>query len=453
MQGSVTTTTGADTSYQHAKTQRIAWTVMLTAFVVFCFLCAITGIGINYFLFRSTVPMQVSLDVGRGTASYIGSDLVEKVVPRDVHYVAGNERISTDVQSQASLFVRDSYYSDRLIAVVTMKNGTTISMDYAERPRFEFSSVNYRLDLTNVSGELDVHVPPSLPRSVWISLQLRSGGFVYITSSGDYTIIASATQAQVFNRNDGHAILISPDRTPRDVPPGQKAVMTLSETGADIAVMAAPVDLLQDSQFQSMTPDTLSESTALLPDLVQPWQCGDIQSEPPGEYTVTVSEGRPSVRLYRGDGATSHGETFCQEFVGPGQPGLDVSGYKDLRLKAVFDIESQSVTGCGSAGSECPLMLQIDYTYKNERGQEVGSIWYHGFYTNYDVQSLYPLRCASCLLDHEAVYAREWYVYESSNLLDLMPDNQQPYAILRIRMYASGHEYETFLGDLALYAS
>lgn len=426
---------------------------MLIAFLVFCFLCVITGVGINYFLFKSTVPMQVSLDVGRGTASYIGSDLVEKVVPRDVHYVSTNERISTDVQSQASLFVRDSYYGDRLIAVITMKNGTTLNMNYSDRPRFEFSSVDYRVDLTNVVGELDVHVPVSLPRSVWISLQLTSGTFIYLTSSGEYTVIASTTQVQVFNRTNGHAILISPDRTPRDVPSGQKAVLTLTDKGAQITLAAAPVDLLQDSQIQSMTPESLKDTTALAADLVQPWQCGDIQSDPPGAYSVETPAGRPAVRLYRDNGATNHGETFCFESVGPGQSGIDVSTYKDLRLKAVFDIESQSVTGCGDKGSECPIMLQIDYTYKNDKGLETPAIWYHGFYTNYDVQSLYPLRCLSCLLEHEAVYAHEWYIYESSNLLDLMPDDQQPYAILRIRVYASGHEYDTYVGDLALYAS
>ncbi len=452
MQESVTTTAVPGSAFQHGRSQRIAWAVLLIAFLVFCFLCVFTGVGINYFLFKSTVPMQVSLDVGRGTASYIGTDLVEKVVPRDVHYVSNNERISTDVQSQASLFVQDSYYG-RLIAVITMKNGTTLNMNYSDRPRFEFSSVDYRVDLTNVTGELDVHIPVSLPRSVWISLQLTSGAFVYLTASGEYTVITSATQVQVFNRTSGHAILISPDRTPRDIPSGQKAVMTVTDTGADIALMSTPVDLLQDSQIQTMSPDAINGSTALLADLVQPWQCGDIQSDPPGEYSIGMPEGRPAVRLYRDGGATNHGETFCQEFVGPGQPGLDVSKYKDLRLKAVFDIESQSVTGCGSQGSECPLMLQIDYTYKNDKGVEAPAIWYHGFYTNYDVQSLYPLRCLSCLLEHEAVYAHEWYVYESSNLLDLMPDTQQPYAILRIRVYASGHEYDTYISDLALYAS
>ncbi len=425
---------------------------MLIAFLIFCFLCVVTGVGVNYFLFKSTVPMQVSLDVGRGTASYVGSDLVEKVVPRDVHYVSNNERISTDVQSQASLFVQDSYYG-RLIAVITMKNGTALNMNYSDRPRFEFSSVDYRVDLTDVIGELDVHVPASLPRSVWISLQLSSGAFVYITSSGEYTIIASNTQVQVFNRIEGHAILITPNRTPRDIPSGQKAVMTITDQGAEVALQPVPVDLLQDSQMQTMTADEISNSTALLADLVQPWQCGDIQSDPPGEYSLGTPKGRPAVRLFRGGGATNHGETFCQEFVGPGQTGLDVSKYKDLRLKAVFDIESQSVSGCGSAGSECPLMLQVDYTYKNDKGVETPAIWYHGFYTYYDVQSLYPYRCASCLLDHESIYAHEWYVYESTNLLDLMPKAQQPYAILRIRAYASGHEYETYLGDLALFAS
>lgn len=430
---------------------RIAWAVLLGAFAVFCVLCAFTAYGIHYFVFLSTVPMQVSLDVGRGTAAYLLSgDPDENVAPQTGHYLLTNERIRLDPQSQATIFFRDTYQENRLVAAVTMKGGASLFMGHALRPRFEWSSVEYRIDLQNLSGEVDVFVPEGLDRAFWLSLRTPEGAYVYLTESGQYTITASSAQLQVDNR-DGRSFLIAPARSnPRLVSAGERGTISFGEN-AEVQVGAGPVNLLQTAEFLRMDSRILPPDV-VLPDLVWPWQCGDSQSPPPGRYGLGFPDGRPAIQLYRAD-ATSHGETGCSQSPWPGQRGLDVTGYSSLILKTTFYIEDHSLPVCGYEGSECPLMLQLDYVFQNEEGEEEPNQWYHGFYVKPDPSQTSPTRCSSCLIAHDPVYGGTWYTYESQNLFNLVPEGQRPASLLRVRFYASGHEYDVYVGDVALFAS
>ncbi|HLU10037.1 MAG TPA: hypothetical protein VK003_10260, partial [Oceanobacillus sp.] len=64
------------------KAQRLAWTVLLVSFAIFCVICVASGIGVHYFLFRSTVPMLTELTVGRGTAIVTHPDLSPDPIER-----------------------------------------------------------------------------------------------------------------------------------------------------------------------------------------------------------------------------------------------------------------------------------------------------------------------------------------------------------------------------------
>src|SRR6185295_5561955 len=93
------------------------------------------------------------------------------------------------------------------------------------------------------------------------------------------------------------------------------------------------------------------------PDLFKPsaWRCNSIQDagQPVGSFGLVTSDGRPSLHLFRGDSAESHGETFCVQGFGTGV-GLDLSQYSSVSIRATFKIRSQSLSTCGTQGSECP---------------------------------------------------------------------------------------------------
>lgn len=434
---------------------RLAWAVLLGAFAIFCLLCVITGIGIHYFLFDSTVPMQVSLAVGRGTAAFlVRSDLDENVAPQSGHFVAVNEQISVDIQSQSVIYFRDNALDNPLIAAVTLKPGASLVMNAAQRPRFDWSRVGYRVVLQQVRGEVDVYLPPGLTREPFVVLETagRGGVVVYLNQSGSYTVNAGANQVRVYN-NGGQAFIDSPTMAPRLIPPGEHGSIQFEPEPAQLVVAPSAASLLQPSQFEQLDAEAFVESDLSLADLVWPWQCGDSQSPPPGRFEVGFPAGRPAIRLVRADGATTHGETGCSQSPWPSAGGLDVTGYSSLVVRTAFYLEYQSLPLCGNLGSECPLMLQIDYKYKDAEGQDQLYQWFHGFYIDGDPSGNAPTRCLSCLTDHDQIYGGTWYTYESPNLLALIPpEHRNGQALLRVRFYASGHEYDVYVGDVDVLA-
>lgn len=436
--------------------QQRAWFVLLLAFISFCVVCALSAFGVQYFLFQSTISLSVALDVSRGTPSYVDSDPIEKVVPRDVHFMSSNERVSTDSQSQATIMIRDPFQGNRLIASVTMKRDTNVGLSYAIRPRFDWSTLEYQIDLTRFSGELDIYVPPGLPRALNLIIESENGPVIYLKDSGQYSVNANINRVLVTNRA-GRAILTTTDfSTGLLIPEGQRGAVNTDNPG-QVVLSESPLNLLQSGVIQTLPPDEVESAVnngAILADLMRPWQCGDINSQPPGRFDVGVAMGRPAVRLVRGGGAENHGETFCSQLPSPGQQGRDVSAYNQLVLKTTFLIDGHSVLLCGVDGSECPLTLQLDYIYLDALGNPQPGLWWHGFYANTNAQVTWPPRCSGCLLDHDQVYLDRWYTYDSGNLFDLLDAaGTRPVSILRVRFYASGHEYDVYVGDMALFAS
>jgi hypothetical protein len=149
-------------------------------------------------------------------------------------------------------------------------------------------------------------------------------------------------------------------------------------------------------------------------------------------------------------GATSeHGATFCKQGLSKGQHWIDVTDYNFLELRVSLYIQYQSVAACGVAGSECPLMILIDYVDINgvERGLS------YGFYAVPNEQ--YPPRCATCWqdhIDHIRIGEQVWYNFDSSNIFSILPENQRPASISSIYFYASGHQYDTRIGEVSLIA-
>ena len=179
------------------------------------------------------------------------------------------------------------------------------------------------------------------------------------------------------------------------------------------------------------------------------WVCNNSQVDPNeslGSVGFMTEDGRPALRLFRGNGAESHGATQCFHGIGTGTGGLDVSQFSSVSIRATFKIHSQSLSACGVDASECPLMLAMDYIPING-GQPVK--WYHGFYAFVDPNRLYPPACSGCE-QHEQISPDVWYTYESHNLFETFAPDTVPQSILNLRFYASGHQYEVYVSQLVL---
>jgi hypothetical protein len=43
-----------------------------------------------------------------------------------------------------------------------------------------------------------------------------------------------------------------------------------------------------------------------------------------------------------------------------------------------------------------------------------------------------------------------WYTYDSGNWFNLLPPGKRPVAISNVQFYASGHQYDVYVGEVAL---
>ncbi|MCB9451692.1 MAG: hypothetical protein H6672_09645 [Anaerolineaceae bacterium] len=424
--------------------QRLAWGVVLLAFAIFCVMCVVAGLGVNYFLFQSVVPLDATMQVGRGSSGVNGQFVVAR---RDL---SNSDEMVTAPQSQAVISFRDPYQAGAMIASVTTDGNTSLVYRRALRPRFEWSSNSYIIELEAFAGELDVFIPPDLPRSILLSVRSIQGDRAYFSSAGHYLVDASEERMRVVNL-DGDVVLIAADeQTTRHIPAGKLGVIYNTEAVPRIEVADGYVDLLSNLREGESAPVETEQGDILAGDLLLSWACTNNQEDlPRGSFTSELDDGHSVLRLVRAGDATKNGETRCQARTINPTETIDVSGYDYLALRATFKINFQSLSVCGVAGSECPMMLRIDYLDVNGDGQR----WFHGFYYHVDPQRSFPLRCDSCTLEHEQVIEKAWYTYDTGNLLALIGANIRPQNIVAVYFYASGHQYDVEVSDVFLLAA
>lgn len=445
-------TTGQEQSNDTAqklplRTQRIAWMVLIGSFTLFILFCGFLSYGIYSFLFQSRVALNTSVAVARGSVGLVRTDLTEsfELVGRSL---SRGDTLLTDSQSQAVVLVRDNREETSTIAAITLKNNSRVVMRNASRPRFNWSPQGYRVSLTALDGEVDVWIPEGLTRNAGLSIALGNGAVVDISEAGSYTLSLNDTEITLTTRYGKAAILPPARENSRPVVNMQVGIYDL-ESG-EVRVQTGLQDLLTNSRFIQPTVQAFNArngASAGLP-VMNSWNCSDRTADAPmGGFHQRLFDGRHVIQFLRADNAQNHGETACiQPFVPSGQIGQRVDGYQFLGFRTTFYVESHSLDGCGVQGSECPLMLLMDYVDIEGRSNQ----WFQGFYAQLRDPADYPLTCLSCQQEHKRVNPRTWYTYESGNLINLLPPERRPASILNVRFYASGHQYNVYMSELSL---
>ncbi len=165
--------------------------------------------------------------------------------------------------------------------------------------------------------------------------------------------------------------------------------------------------------------------------------------QPGGEVRSVNEDGRTLIRISRtGD---DHAETRVTQMISQTVPS---DGW--LQVRVTFRIQSDNLYLCGLFGSECPLMIKMAYEDASGNRHE----WMQGMNTATvptDVAA-YPETCTTCEIPQPFVPAppKEWYTYESPNLLQSLPAYARPARIDSIALAAGGHTYETDVADIAL---
>lgn len=445
---------------QRANPQILAWSILLLAFALFCALLVSLLVTADHFLFQSSLPMEVILNVGRGTVSV--SDLANPVEQVGINdsTIPDGVIIRTDPQSQGTInFIDGDEGEERLLATLTLQRNSRVTLLGAQRPRFPWSRRGHEIALQDVIGEMNLTISDFASQDMRVFGRTPGRAWLQMSGPGTYTIEGASEELRLFN-HDGQVRLESADGLQsRAVPPGAQGAVLYENP--QVEIRPGYVNLLKDEDFVQLQSSELpSEGSA--------WTCDHGPSDnPPGAHEILAANGLETLRFMRGGGLTSHGENFCvQQF---GQRGLDLSelDLDYLSIRVSFFVEHASLGSCGTHGSECPLMLRMDYLnqeyIESQQGRQPGETgvravppgsdaikWHRGFFTH--TREEWPMRCDTCLQDHELIHEKSWYVYESPNLLTLFSPDSPPEIIVGVWVYASGHEYDVRVRDVALLA-
>jgi len=167
-----------------------------------------------------------------------------------------------------------------------------------------------------------------------------------------------------------------------------------------------------------------------------------IAGESRGEATNVSVEGRQALDLSRiGQGFA---ETGVKQDI-----NRDIRGFGSLQLRIVLRVLQQDVPLCGTAGTECPVMVRLDYVDDNGETR----FWQQGFYYQPDPNNFNPEFCNTCNPRniHIRTVSGVWYSFESDNLIPILTKVGAPPVFLKsISIYASGHTYQSQVDEVEL---
>ena len=432
-----------------SRTQRFVWVILLTSFSVFLLMCVLVSIGFYWYLYHSTFNLPVEVRVGKGSVGLIFEDNLESYELNQRYLPEGRTKIITDSQSQVSSIFYKTNDSSSMVAEVVSKKNASYILHSATAPRFRWADQRQQITLEEFNGKFEIFIPEESIETIFY-IRIIPDLEVILDRPGTY-LIASFDNELDLTVLDGHAFIKKQgDHFIHSIVTGQRARRLTPND--EIQLTVSQENLLDKNIMDgnNIIEVPRNDENIILPNFGI-WNCLDQSfNEPKGSFSVTRHIQRSALRLYRGINTNSHGETFCFFPFGPsGQVGRIIQQYEFLGIRSRFRIEAQSLDLCGVAGSECPLMILVDYVDTEGRSNQ----WFHGFYANVRQDTSYPFICSSCQQEHEQINTNTWYTYESGNLFNLLPPDRKPASILNIRVYASGHDYDVYISDFALLGS
>jgi hypothetical protein len=400
--------------------ERLAWTILIIALLICVTLGVSIPLAISSFINETADVSAIKLEVQQGTVLVYRPGTAEPIgVTTQLDNLLEGSAIRADENTQALLTIQSPTDGSTLL-IVQIYGSTNLTIDQARSPRFSQSALPHRETLRLDGGRVRLsvtHGPDRLTEVNIISPQATT-----TLKDGSSSLEVTNEELQVTVR-DGVADVSA-----------QGTTLTLNSSQRTRVVLGTPPDgilspernLIVDGNFRQ----TLSDNWTITNDLQQP-------TESPGSVEVSVTGGRHSAVFSRQ--GVYHAQTDLQQVI-----NKDVRDFRSLKLHFVVVVSDQDVPLCGQAGSECPLMLRLDY--KDANGTDRSYI--QGFYYLNDPNNVNPTYCTSCgnRIVHIRVPRNFAYTYELVDLIKLL----QPTQITAITFYASGHSYRSAVSEVEL---
>jgi hypothetical protein len=400
--------------------ERLAWLVLLVSSSL-CVVLAIGGpLGVRAAVRAATTQQDVTLEVQRGTLRVRLEGLGEWIAVDQAREGILDRTVVGTGEGQGRLVVRAPGESGAVVAWIQLYEATEVVLARARSPIFEISDLPHRVVLEVSTGRVLVSVAGENGRASEAEVHTPHGAATM--GEGSYEIVVDEVDTKMTVRRGWAEV------SDRLVAEGQRVVI---DDQMIAEVLPAVENLMVNGDFSQGL-----EGWTTFTDREDPQQ-------PLPEIAIESVEGLQAVSFRRtGMNAAEAGITqVVDEYVG---------GEQFLELRVNLMIESHSLPVCGSVGSECPVMVRIEYI----DGQGGQRQWLQGFYSLANPPGMEnPMVCTTCSepFRHIHIPTATWHSFLSGNLILLLgQDGQPPITIREITIYASGHEFDALVTGVEL---
>jgi len=398
--------------------ERLAWVVLLASFFTCIGLTVAVPLGIRYTILHASVPQDVVLEVQRGPLRATLAGRGEPVaIDEERDDIPEHTIVATDATA-GRLVMYTPQVDGPVIATVQLYDDTEAVLSSARSPRFSASRLPHQVTLEVRAGRVRVSASNDDVRPTLVQVQTPHGAATL--QEGSYEVKVNGTATEVTVR-DGEATVTN--NAGRVVPLGPAERATIA--GEQIAgPLPAARDLIVNSDFQA----SLENGWTSYSEQTDPEQ-------PPGSVRIVTDAGRTVAAFFR-DGS-NHAEVGIRQEI-----NYDVRDFTWLEFHLAVRIIDQNIAGfggCGYLGSECPIIVRVDYKDIHGTDRE----WLHGFYTGAPAPDWLMNWWA------EEVQPGNWYTYDSGNLMEELADTP-PAVIKSLTIYASGHSFNAMVTEVDL---
>jgi hypothetical protein len=375
-------------------------------------------------------PIDVKLQAGRTfTFTPPATEADARVVDQTGRTLDEGSTIIVDssLPSQAFLSINETEGVTDTLMTMQLYSGAHVRVERSRVPRFGIATAPSEITISLLDGRVQVqNLQPEGKRP--LKLTVKSEHMSAVLPPGEYSFEANSDETSVFVRSGSAQITSAAKTETFNIGADQRTVV---REGEGIVPGAPPRDLIQNGQFQPpIDKNWIASSEVFVPGDVT----GTVKVITSGQNTALLLD-RPGVGL-------NWGRTSVKEMINE-----NVSGRSSLQLQLDFTILFQELKVCGSQGSECPLMVRINYTTKDGSTAE----WTQGFYADGTPQMPdlpdFIMQSAEPHTKHIAVELGRPAPYQSPNLMVELDGVQ---IINWIQLYAEGHGLETQINSVQL---
>ncbi len=393
-----------------ARAQRLAWSILAGAFLVWCALVLAGGISVRRYTLTAATPQQGNLlAIARGEIFY--QDILSPNQARASNGMALTEGTVLEAAQQTE-------------ADLTLFEGSGLHLFPGSQVRLDalrvgqFSDYASRVDLSQDRGAVRYQVSGALPFIEGVTLTTPHG--VFTLQRGEFLV------------------WVHPDET-----------VVTTYVGKGSVKIAAQLERFRFEQtIRVLANGTIESPGPMGENLVRngtfalrqaEWEPIDEQEEGRkdvrglrslDEYLLNGQSIR-ALRVWRATDKDTHNETGLFQTI-----ERDVTPYRNLFVRAWVRVDAASLSGGGYAGSEYPMMIQVEYT-DTTGGRPM---WTHGFY--YSNPENRPV------INAEQIPQSVWYYYQG----DLTELKDRPAFIKTIRVLGSGHDFDATVTGIELLA-